>query len=208
VPALRLLTVNARALPLDRAALASLIEEAGPDVACVHGSPSLLRWRSISAALARRAGMVVVSGGRTGGANLLLSTLGVDVVATRDLRFAGPTGLRPPGATLAVLRLRGSEFVLAAAQLVGNEAVRRRQAGELQAAIAGLVPSNPPVVISAQGANGSNNAAWQVLSENRVGIADGIFVDGRIGIGEAKELPAEASSPPLCVELSLPDYNG
>jgi hypothetical protein len=205
VPALRLLSVNARSLPLDRAALAQLIEAARPDVACVHGSPSLLRWRSISAALARRAGLVVVSGGRTGGANLLMSSLGVDVVRTTDLRFTGAGLLRPSGAALAVLRLRGREFIVAAAQFAGTAAVRRQQAGELQAAIARLVPADPAVVISAQGANGSSTAAWQALSENRVAIADGIFVDGRIGIGEARELPTRAASQPVCVELSLPD---
>lgn len=205
MPALRLLSVNARSLPLDRAALAQLIEAARPDVACVHGSPSLLRWRSISAALARRAGLVVVSGGRTGGANLLMSSLGVDVVRTTDLRFTAAGRLRPSGAALAVLRLRGSEFIVAAAQFAGTAAVRRQQAGELQAAIARLVPADPAVVISAQGANGSSTAAWQALSENRVAIADGIFVDGRIGIGEARELPTRAASQPVCVELSLPD---
>jgi hypothetical protein len=71
---LRLLSIDARAFGRDRVALARAVAAAEVDVACVHGSPHLLRWRSISAAIARRAGLVVVTGGRTAGANLVLST--------------------------------------------------------------------------------------------------------------------------------------
>lgn len=203
MPTLRLLSVNARSRSLDRAALAALIAQAGPDVACVHGSPSLLRWRSISAALARRAGMVVVGGGRTGGGNLLMSTLGVDVLATRDLRFAGGSGLRPPGATLAVLRAHGSEFVLACARLAGTAGLE--QAGELQAAIAGLVPGDPPVVISAEGSDHSGTAL-QALAQGRVAAHAGLFVDTRIGVAKGPApKPGATSTPTVSVELSLPD---
>lgn len=205
MPTLRLLSVNARTLPLDRSELAALIAKTRPDVACVHGSPSLLRWRSISAGLARRAGMVVVGGGRTGGGNLVMSTLGVDVLATRDLSFDGFSGVRPPGATLAVLRLRGSEFVFAGAWLLGSPTARLVQARQLQEAIAALVPGVPPTLISAEGSDRPDTAAWQALTENRVAVAGGVFVDGRIGIGDAQELDgAWSTCAPVRVDLSLP----
>jgi hypothetical protein len=173
---------------------------------CVHGAPHLVRWRQAVAALARESGLVVVGGGgRRAGATLLLSSLGVDVATVRDLRFEGGTGLHPPGAALSVLRLRGSEFVLAAATFVGNSAERQVQAHELQAAIGRLVPGDPPTVISAEGSDRVGTAAWQVLLENRTAVAGRVFVDGRIGVDEARPLQhAEPAAPSVVVELSLP----
>jgi hypothetical protein len=187
VPSLRLLTVNARTLPLDRAGLAALIEDAQPHVACVHGAPSLLRWRSISAALARQAGMVVVGGGRTGGGNLVLSTLGVDVTATRDLSFAGTRGPRPAGATFSALALLGHEFVFAGARLDGAAGRRRAQAGELQAALDELVLDDRPAIVCAEGADRPGTSSWDALAEGRTALADGIFVDERITVDEVEE---------------------
>jgi endonuclease/exonuclease/phosphatase family metal-dependent hydrolase len=188
VPSLRLLSIDARSFGRDRAALARAIASAEIDVACVHGAPHLLRWRSICAAIGRRSGLVVATGGRLAGSNLLLSTLGVDVTAVRDLRFTGTSGLTPPGAALAALRLRGADFVLTSASLAGNAAERLAQARELQAAIDGLVPGRPPAVISAEGADRPGTAAWQALVENGVGVAGRIFVDGSLDVDEAVEV--------------------
>ena len=82
------------------------ISAAEADLVCVHGAPSLLRWRSKCGAVARRAGLVVVGGGRIGGGNLLLSGLGVDFEGTHDLTFGGGRGPRRAGATLAALARR------------------------------------------------------------------------------------------------------
>ena len=181
---MRLLSVDARRYGRDHAALAAVIESAEPDVVCVHGSPHLLRWRSISAALARRAGLVVVTGGRTAGANLLLSTLGVDVARVHDVRFAHRCG----GAAIAALRLRGADFVLAAATLDGNATQRADAARELQAALRSVVPDELPALVSAEGADRPGSAAWQVLVDERVGVAGRLFVDGRLAVGDATEL--------------------
>jgi len=182
---LRLLSIDARPFGRDLAALAQAIAGTGADVACVHGGPHLLRWRSISASIGRRAGLVIVNGGRTAGANLLLSSLAVDVLATQDVLFGGGTRLNPAGAALAALRLRGEGFVLAAATLVGNAAERLAQAEELQSAIDRLVPDDLPAVISAEGSDRPGTAAWQALVENRVGVAGKIFVDGRMTVSDA-----------------------
>lgn len=181
---MRLLSVDARRYGRDHAALARVIASAEPDVACVHGSPHLLRWRSISAALARRAGLVVVTGGRTAGANLLLSTLGVDVVGVRDIRF----DRKPGGAAIAALRLRGTEFVLTSAALCGNAAERAGAARELQAALKTIVPGGLPALVSAEGADRPGTAAWQILVDERVGVAERLFVDGRLTVGDVTEL--------------------
>ena len=62
MPELRLLTLDAAAFA-DRHAVARAIAGHEPDVAVVHGAPSLLRWRSTCAAVAREAGLVVVGAG-------------------------------------------------------------------------------------------------------------------------------------------------
>lgn len=198
---LRLLSIDARPFGRDRAALAKVIADTGPDVACLHGAPHLLRWRSISAAIGRRAGLVVVTGGRSAGANLLLSTLAVDVLAASDALLTGGTRLTRPGAALAMLRLRGSEFVLTSATFVGNAAERLAQAGELQTAIDRLVPGDPPALISAEGSDRPGTAAWQSLVENRVGVGGRIFVDARLTVVDAAPLPGRAPSGGVLVTL-------
>ena len=198
---LRLLSIDARPFGRDRAALAQAIADAQADVACVHGGPHLLRWRSSGASIGRRAGLVVVTGGRTAGANLLLSSLSVDVVAVRDVLLTGGGALNRAGAALGALRLRGTEFVLASATLVGNAAERLAQTGELQAAIDRLVPTDLPAVISAEGSDRPGTAAWQALVENRVGVAGGIFVDGRVTVGDATQLTGRAAGVLVPLEI-------
>jgi hypothetical protein len=186
---LRLLSIDARGFGGDRAAVARTISGAPAEVACVHGGPHLLRWRTISAALGRRAGLVVVTGGRPAGGNLLLSTLAVDVRAVSTVEPAGGTRRARPGAALAALRLRGSDFLLVGATLVGNSAQRLAQAGEVRTAVGRLVPDDPPVIISAEGADRPGTAVWQSLVGNGVGVAEHIFADGRLTVADAVPLP-------------------
>ena len=192
MPSLRLLSVNARTEGLDHGALARRISAASADVVCVHGAPSLVRWRSISAALARRSGLVVVGGGRTGGGNLLLSDLGVDSTATRDLAFAGHRGARPPGATLAALARLGSSFVLVGARLSGDAVAQRAQLAQLDDAVREVDPAAPPVIRCVEGAG---PGAAVALQEGRATPVPGVFVDARITLGA----PSDG-----VVELTLP----
>ena len=200
---LRLLSIDARPFGRDRGALAQAIAGADADVACVHGGPHLLRWRSISAAIGRQAGLVIVTGGRTAGANLLLSALSVDVLGVQDVLLDGGSRLNPAGAALAALRLRGAEFVLASATLIGNSAERLAQAGKLQAALDRLVPGDPPAAISAEGSDRPGTAAWQALVENRVGVSGRIFVDGRMTVSDATQLPARTPTGAVLVTLEI-----
>ncbi len=198
---MRLLSVDARAISVDRRALARLIESAEADVACVHGGPHLLRWRSIAAALGRRSGLVVVTGGRPAGANLVLSTLAVDVVATHDLAFGGGSVRVPAGAALAVLRLRGTRFVVAAATLVGAAAQRVRQAQLLAGDLAELGAGETPTLLSVRGAV-AGGAASEVLTRDRVAVADQIFGAGALGVTRSRELDGYAAAPvpPVVIE--------
>jgi hypothetical protein len=204
VPWLRLLSIDARRYGRDHAALARAISAATPDVVCIHGGPHLLRWRSKVAGIARRAGLVVVAGGRTAGANVVLSNLAVDVASVRELLFPDPSRLNPPGAALAALRLRGTDFALVSATMVGNAAVRVGQVRDLGAALDRLVPDDRPVVISAEGTDRPGTAAWQLLLQHRVAVGGRLFVDDRIGVGAADE--ADHGATPggaVAVELNL-----
>ena len=116
MPSLRIISVDARSYARDRAGLAAAIGAADPHVAVVHGSPHLGRWRALSAMIARNAGLVVVGGGRVGGANLVLSSLGVDFVSVSDTLYTH-NPFAPAGATVARLRHHGVGFAVAAASL-------------------------------------------------------------------------------------------
>lgn len=200
---MRLLSVDARTAGRDRGELARLIESAEADIACVHNAPHLLRWRSISAAIGRRSGLVVVGGGRPAGANLLLSTLGVDALATRDVRLGGSVVHRA-GAVLSVLRHGGVEFIFVGACFVGNAAQRIEQSRALQHAITGLVPGAPPVVLCTHGAQ-RGTAAWDALVDGRVAVSGQLLVNARITVRASHELAgyAGASVPPVVSDISL-----
>lgn len=202
MPALRLLTVDARRFGRDRAALRRVIAEARPDVVCVHGGPRGVRWRSRCGRLAREAGLVVVTGGRHAGGNLLLSTLGVDVTAVQDVRLGDGPRWHPPGAALAALAVQGVPLVVAGGTLVGNAAERLGQAHRLRRGLDALVPGGPPAVISAEGGDRPGTAAWQALADGRVGVTDGLFADARIAVAEVSE-PADAGNGTLLATLTL-----
>ena len=187
MPELRLLTVDARRSGRDRSALLKAITEPGPDVVCVHGGPRGLRWRAQCARLAREAGLVVVTGGRHAGGNLLLSTLGVDVTVVQDVRLGDGPRWHPPGAALAALAADGVPFVLAGGTLVGNAADRLGQAHRLRRCLDALVPGGPPAVISAEGGDRPGTAVWEALADSRVGVTDRLFADARITVSEAAE---------------------
>ncbi len=134
---------------------------------------------------------------------MLLSTLGVDAGASRDLRFISGGGLRPPGAAIARMRWRGTDLLFAGVTLIGNSAVRCEQVGELNAAIDDLAPGDLPTIISAEGADRPRTAAWQALVEDRVAVSGRVFVDGGVGVGHTQELDGNQLTGPLLVDLTL-----
>lgn len=205
MPTLRLLSTNARTLLLDRAGLAALIAAESPEVVVVHGAPSALRWRSNCGAIARQAGMVVVSGGRTGGGNLILSSLAVDVAATRDRFFDGSSLRAPAGATIASLRRAGQPFAVAAARVSGDPGQRHAQAMQLQEMLADVAIGDPPAVLSVEGADRPGTSAWHALAHKRTPLGGGVFVDDRIVVDNSRDVPAPTGAfAPVLAELQLP----
>ena len=229
MPTLRLLSYNVRSLRDDPAAVARVIRGAEPDVVCVQEAPRFLRWRSKCAALARSAGLVVVGGGRPSGANLILSSLGVDVLRTVDVLFSKEPGLHQRGAALAVLRLRGSEFSVLGTHLDVRGEARLRHIVELNSAISRYLPPDKPAVVAGDMNDRPGSPTWLALTEQRrdafaaagVGSAftstaadphqtiDGIFVDPRITVASARvldgpDVSVASDHRPVLAELELP----
>jgi endonuclease/exonuclease/phosphatase family metal-dependent hydrolase len=228
VPTLRLLSYNIRSMRDDRAALARVIASARPDVVLVQEAPRFLRWRSTCAALARTSGLVVVSGGRAAGANLILSSLGVDVVSTADVLFTKQPRLHQRGTAIAVLRLRGATFAVAGTHLDLEAGARLRHVGELHAAISRHVPADVPTVVAGDINDHPGSAVWLSLAAERpdafaqAGVGspftstaadphqtiDGIFVDRRIAVSSVRVLDGPdvvgaSDHRPLLAELEL-----
>ena len=225
---LKLLCYNVRSVRDDADALARVMRAAAPDVAIIQEAPRMFRWRSKSAALARRAGLVQVAGGRVAGANLILSSLAVTVVATRDIPFSADRNLHRRGAALAHLRLRDSEFVIAGTHLDLVEVPRLRHLDELANAANQLAPLAPLIVGGDMNAV-PGSATWRRLG--RIGLdiwpqvgngkgftypshepvrrIDAVFVDRAITPLSAEvvagpDVEVASDHRPLVVQLELP----
>lgn len=229
MPTLRLMTYNVRSMRDDRAALARVIRSAEPDVVCVQEAPRFLRWRSLCAQLARTSGLVVVGGGRPAGANLIMSTLAVDVISTVDVRFSRDPRLHQRGTAIAVLRLAGVTFAAVGTHLDVDGDARLRHVTELHRAIARHVPEGVPSVIAADVNDRPGSPTWQALVAERADAfaaagtgsgftsgavdphqtIDGVFVDPRITVRSARvldhpDVTAASDHRPVVVDLELP----
>lgn len=167
VPALRLLSYNVRSLRDDATALARVIRGAQPHVVCVQEAPRLWRWRSACAALARRSGLVIVTGGATAAGNLIMCTLGVEVAATRDALFSRDRGLHQRGAAIARLRWHDIGFTVAGIHLDLAPAPRLRHVGELEDVLAAFAGPDQPVVIAGDVNDRPGSPSWRALTTGR-----------------------------------------
>jgi endonuclease/exonuclease/phosphatase family metal-dependent hydrolase len=228
MPTLRVLTYNVRSMRDDRAALGRVIRAAEPDVVLVQEAPRFLRWRTLSAQLARLGNMVVVGGGRPAGANLILSSLAVDVVSTADVLFTPDPRLHRRGTALAVLVKQGVRFAVAGTHLDLAVGPRLRHVGELHAAIGRHVPDEVPTIVAGDVNDVPGSTTWQALCEPRrdafaavgrgpaftsparapVKTIDAVFVDPRITPTDARvldgpDVAVASDHRPVLVELRL-----
>lgn len=180
MPTLRLVSVDAASFP-DRAALSAAVAAESPHVVVVHHAPHLARWRSLAAEIARHAGLVVVGGGRTGGANLILSDLAVDVTGTSEALFTR-NPLRPTGVVLAGLRYRGAALTVAAAA-TGSPADEAALDAALDATPDDTRPG--PVLVSTLSVDGVARR--------------GTVVAGRVVVPDSVRVTAERAAGPLAV---------
>ena len=173
VPTLRVLSYNVRSMRDDTEALAAVIRGCRPDVVCVQEAPRFLRWRAKCAALARTSGMVVVTGGRPAGAMLLLSRLGVDVLATRDVLLPRTPGLHQRGLAVAEVRVGGARWTVAGMHLGLRADERLRHVDEI---FATLGAPDAPLVLAGDVNERPGEPAWSALTDR---LQDAHAVAGR-----------------------------
>lgn len=227
---LRVMTYNVRSLRDDRAAVSRVIRAARPDVVCLQEAPRFLRWRTLSAELARRSGLVVITGGRPASGNLLLCQVGVEVEHCASARLAPVSGLHQRGMAVAVCRLRGRRFGLVGMHLDLAGPARLAHARELLDRLPALgVPTDLPRVVAGDVNEIAGEPAWALLAEHLGDVAaaagcdtptfstanprrciDGIFADPRIIVRSCEVLDSPdvriaSDHRPVLAELDLPE---
>lgn len=148
---LRVMSYNVRSLRDDPAAIGRVMRAAEPDVVIVQEAPRFARWRSHAASIARRAGLVYVTGGRTAAGNLLLCHLKFEVDRTDDVLLAkvraGDGGrLHQRGLALAVLRVGETRFVVGGTHLDLEESARLRHVDEIRRTVQRFAPDVPSIL--------------------------------------------------------------
>jgi endonuclease/exonuclease/phosphatase family metal-dependent hydrolase len=223
---LRVLSYNVRSLRDDSQAVSTVIRACEPDVVCVQEAPRFLRWRSKCAALARESGLVVVTGGRTAGAMLLLASLRVRVLHAQDVLLSRKAGLHQRGIALATLELGGSQFCVGSIHLDLDAAERRRHVDEI---VQRTASCSAPVIVAGDINEEPEGPAWRALAKTYpdayeiapVGGAytysatdpvkriDGIFVDSAIkvrscGVPDVPGIERASDHRPLLAVVELP----
>jgi endonuclease/exonuclease/phosphatase family metal-dependent hydrolase len=226
----RLLTYNVRSLRDDADAVARVIRACRPDVAAIQEAPRFWLWRARCARLARRSGLIIVTGGRAGASNLLLVSPAVTVESASNVLFTADSGLHRRGAALAVLNLGGRRFALAGTHLDLVEPPRVRHVGELHAALDAVAPDGVPTVVAGDMNDVPESATWRLLAQRRVDVVpagdgftysarnpqrriDGVFADPVLRIRSAEvidtpDVMIASDHRPVLVELDLSPRSG
>lgn len=221
---LRVLSYNVRSLRDDPRAVARVIAACAPDVVCVQEAPRFLFWRRKCRRLARRSGLVIVTGGRPAAAMLLLARPGVPVVAVSNVKLTKAAGLHQRGLAIAVIEALGHRLTVASMHLDLDAAERRRHAAE----VLGILEGYPDPLVLAGDVNEQADApAWQALTDrlqDAYAVApvgrgetiparapdrriDGIFVDPRLrvvscGVPDHPELARASDHRPVLAVLA------
>jgi len=165
---LRLLTWNVRGLRDDLEALHATVRSVDPHVVAIQEAPRVVRRRTRAAELARRCGLVVVTGGRPAAGNLLLSSIAVEVDSARDVRLPNLPGRQSRGAVVARLALAGRRFAVVGTHL-GLDAADR--VVQLDALIELFAPLDEPVVVLGDLNEPPGGAVTSVLGQPLVDAA-------------------------------------
>ena len=176
MPRLRVVTYNVHGLRDDLDALTAVVRELEPDVLVVQEAPRRFRWRSRSAELARRFGLVYASGGGTALGNLILVSLRVAVPGAWALRYPLTPGRHMRGAAFARCVVDRVPFVVAGTHLSLDGAERLTQARLLDAALSGRTDPVPAVLAGD-------------LNETPDGPAFGLLAAGRVDAAGADATP-------------------
>lgn len=160
---LRVLSWNVHGLRDDQRALERVIRAANPDVVCVQEAPKYLRWRPRCAELARRCGLLYVTGGGTTGGSALLAHLRVDIRRTAEVCLSRQLGWPARGVAAAVVHFGGAQMAVASIHLPLEPGPRLDHAERV---VALLRRSGVPHALAAGDLNERpGHAAWQALHD-------------------------------------------
>lgn len=173
---MRLVSYNIRSLRDDRRAVARVLRSIDADVVCIQEAPRFLFWRRSCRRLADAAGLLIVGGGRSAAANLLLAKPSIEVRGARDVLFSKDRGLHQRGVAMVQLRWNGRAVAIAGTHLDGVEEPRLRHIAELHDTIKEFVPAGVPVALAGDVNTQPGSRSWEGL---RAGGRDAFAVAGR-----------------------------
>ena len=162
-PGLRVLTWNVHDLLGDPLAVVAVLRSAAADVVCLQEAPRLIRTRPRIAALARRAGLLFVTGGRESAGTALLCSMRAVVTGEAAVRL--PTSgclTRPRGLAHARIGLPGTAPVHVASVHLGLTPEERALHAALVVEL--LAPSGGTVVVAGDLNEPPGGPAWAALA--------------------------------------------
>jgi endonuclease/exonuclease/phosphatase family metal-dependent hydrolase len=192
-------------------ALADLVRSVQADVVVLRGGPRRLRWRTRTADLAHRCGLVYAGGGEPALGNVILVGLRVAVRESWCVQFPLGPGRLMYGAVLVRARLAGTDVVLAGTRLSPYPDERAGQAATVARVLAETTgATGAPVVVAADVADARTSSAWRILADGRVEAdptaeepTDAIFVDPSVIVSGARRIPAQRGRITAVVDLEL-----
>ena len=175
--------------------------------------------------------MVVVAGGRAAGANVVLSSLGVDVEKTWDVGLSRDRGLHARGAAVALVSCRGMRFAVVGTHLDLQEAPRVRHVEEIEQALrtvlADTLPAGQvPTVVAGDMNDVPGSETWSAWLRGRADAGagpsamptfraidptrriDGVFVSPQVTVRsctvlDSPDVRAASDHRPVLVELEI-----
>jgi endonuclease/exonuclease/phosphatase family metal-dependent hydrolase len=218
---IRVVSYNIHSFKDDPHALAAVVADLAPDVLVVQEGARRFRWRQRNAALADRLRMVVGGGGLWSLGNLVLTTLRVRVLETRDVRYPLMPGHHMRGAVFATCAVPGATFVVTGSHLSTDAAVRPVQAAAWRSEMRGYdlpviaagdlnaEPGDPTWAAVADGMRIAGTAPTHPASGPHRAI-DGVFVDKRVEVTrfqvvDSADARAASDHLPIAVDLVVPD---
>jgi hypothetical protein len=192
-------------------ALADLVRSVQADVVVLRGGPRRLRWRTRTADLANRCGLVYAGGGEPALGNVILVGLRVAVRESWCVQFPLVPGRLMYGAVLVRARIAGTDVVLAGTRLSPYADERSGQATAVAQVLAETTgTTGAPAVVAADVADARTSSAWRILADGRVEAdpsaeepTDAIFVDPSVIVSGARRVPAQRGRPTAVVDLEL-----
>jgi endonuclease/exonuclease/phosphatase family metal-dependent hydrolase len=189
------LSYNVHGLRDDVAALAAVVRAADPDVVILQEAPRRFRWRTKSAALAHRFGLVVAGGGLPALGNLVLTSLRVRVHEQRCVRYPLTPGRHLRGVVVVHCSVGAAPFVVAGSHLATDDGERPAQAEILREVLAGV---GDPLLLGIDVNETPDGTAWRTLTGARL-------VDAAVAAGRADQATFPVAAPRRRIDAILVD---